>query len=87
MKKLRFDFAILDKYDNIFAVIEFDGAQHYKPVDFFGGVENFEKTKKRDSIKNKYCLDNNIEMIRISYLEFDSIEDIINEKIIKKVKL
>ena len=86
-KSLRFDFAILDKYDNIFAVIEFDGVQHYKPVDFFGGVENFEKTKKRDSIKNKYCLDNNIEMIRISYLEFDSIEYIINEKIIKKVKL
>lgn len=85
--KLRFDFAIFDNVGDVKCIIEFDGVQHYKPVDFFGGIENFEKIKKRDSIKNKYCLDNNIEMIRISYLEFDSIEYIINEKIIKKVKL
>ena len=50
-------------------VIEFDGIQHFKPVKLFGGEKEFEKTKIKDEIKSRYCLDNNINLIRISYLE------------------
>ena len=86
-KRLSFDFAIIDDEDNIITMIEFDGEQHFRAVDFFGGIDSFEKIKIRDSMKNDYCVNNNIPLLRISYLEFDSIEYIINEKIIKKVKL
>jgi hypothetical protein len=47
--------------------IEYDGIQHFKPISIFGGSEEFEKTKIRDEIKNKYCLENSIKLYRISY--------------------
>jgi hypothetical protein len=48
-------------------VIEYDGIQHYEPIESFGGQKALEGTKIRDEIKNTYCKDNNIKMIRISY--------------------
>lgn len=62
--KLRADFYIEDKY-----IVEFDGIQHFKYFNNNGwnNKENFEKTRERDLIKNKYCFDNNIPLIRIPY--------------------
>ena len=37
-------------------------------------VEQLRIAQKHDDIKNKYCLDNNILLIRISYWESDNIE-------------
>jgi very-short-patch-repair endonuclease len=62
---LRFDFYLPDL--NI--VIEFDGIQHYKPIDAFGGKSEFLNIKRRDLIKNNYCFENKIRMIRIKYNE------------------
>lgn len=67
-KKLRFDF-YLPGYN---ILIEYDGHQHFKPVAFGGcSVEKanktFLKTVKNDEIKNKYCADNSITLIRIPY--------------------
>ncbi len=50
--------------------IECQGEQHFKPIDFAGKGEEwatqaFEKNKKRDDLKLKKCLDNNIEMIYV----------------------
>ena len=59
---LKFDFILNDM--NV--CIEFDGKQHYQPVDF-GGGEEFEKTQKRDQIKNLFCEVNGIKLIRIPY--------------------
>ena len=39
--------------------------------------------KHRDSIKTRYCKDNNIKLIRIPYWEFNDIEKIL----IKELKL
>jgi very-short-patch-repair endonuclease len=61
--RLRFDF-YLPKYN---ICIEFDGLQHFKPVEQFGGIEEFERVKQRDSFKNQYCLSKNIKLIRINY--------------------
>jgi len=58
--------------------IEYDGIQHFYPIEFFGGEEAYNKTIKRDKLKNKYCLDNNINLQRIPYTKVDSIEDILN---------
>jgi hypothetical protein len=62
-KKLRFDFYIPTK--NI--CIEYDGSQHTKSVKYFGGDDQFKLIQKRDMIKNKYCTENNIILIRIPY--------------------
>lgn len=47
--------------------IEYDGEQHFRPVDFFGGVEKFTQRQRNDEIKTKYCEGNNIRLLRIPY--------------------
>ena len=66
---LPFDFYISD-YN---LCIEYDGEQHYRPVDFFGGDERFQQCQYHDTIKTKYCKDNNIHLLRIPY--FKNIEE------------
>lgn len=63
--------------------IEFDGIQHYESIEYFGGEENFQKVKTSDQIKNQFCEDNNIRLIRIPYWDFDNIEQILVKELIK----
>lgn len=65
IRLLPFDFYLPDK--NV--CIEYDGEQHYKPIEFFGGQERFEERQKIDIIKTNYCKINSIGLIRISYKE------------------
>lgn len=76
--KLRYDF-YLQLNDKEYC-IETDGLQHDIPVTRFGGIKEFEKRKKYDEIKNNYCKDNNIELIRIKYNEYKNMENILVEK-------
>ena len=71
--KLRADFYIDNKY-----IIEFDGVQHFRYYNNNGwnNKKNFEKTRERDLIKNKYCFDNNIPLIRIPYDADYTIDDL-----------
>lgn len=62
----RFDYAIL-KNDMIKYCIEYDGIQHFKPVEYFGGEFGLQETQERDIIKNQWCKENNIPLIRIPY--------------------
>lgn len=63
---LRFDFGIL--YNNqLLGLIEYDGKQHFEPIDFFGGKDGFKKTQERDKIKNTYCKVHNIPLLRLPY--------------------
>jgi len=80
--QLPFDF-YLPKYR---VVIEFDGIQHYEPLNFFGGVEYFEKLKNNDKIKNDYCEDNYINLIRIRYNQIDDIYRILYENLKNHIK-
>lgn len=61
--------------------IETDGLQHDMPVERFGGIKEFEKRKKYDEIKNNYCKDNNIELIRIKQSEYKNMENILVERL------
>ena len=61
---LPFDFYLPD-YN---VCIEYDGEQHYYPIEYFGGIKSFEYRKNNDKIKNTYCKNNNINLIRFSYL-------------------
>lgn len=79
--KLKFDFYLMD-YN---MCIEYDGIQHFRPIEYFGGIESFLKTKENDNIKEEYCNKNNIILKRISYnqkIDF-RLNKIINE-IMKK---
>ncbi len=47
--------------------IEYQGRQHFEPVDFFGGVETFQDNLKRDKRKKKKCKDNKVKLIEWHY--------------------
>lgn len=76
---LPFDFYL--PYYNI--CIEYDGKQHFQPIDYFGGESAFESQKERDNIKTQYCKENNIKLLRIPYWEFENIEIILNKELLK----
>lgn len=82
IRALPFDFAIFDDCNNLKCLIEYDGEGHYKPIPYNGDMEKalvtLEERKLRDAIKNKFCEDNNIVLIRIPYWEFDNIDNILN---------
>ena len=78
IKPLPFDFYLYD-YNTL---IEFDGKQHsYDGSKFFHESYDLEIVKKHDEIKNKYCEDNNIKLIRIPYWELDKIDSILDEEL------
>lgn len=84
-QQLRFDFAVFDKNMTLVFLIEYDGEQHYMPVDFKGrgekwAEEEFKILKTHDKYKNDYCINNNIPLLRIPYTEFDDIETILNKQ-------
>lgn len=57
--------------------IEYQGLQHYEPIDFFGGEEAFIKNQERDLRKKKLCLKNNCYLIYVRK-DYD-FEDLCNE--------
>lgn len=75
---LRFDFFI----PHLNLCIEFDGELHYKPVKFFGGQESFEKAQFLDQVKNDFCTQNKINLLRISYMQFNDIDKILENIVI-----
>lgn len=64
---LPFDFGIFDKDGLVLFLIEYDGLQHFKPVDYFGGKETFVERIKNDRIKSDYAKTNKIPLLRLSY--------------------
>lgn len=79
---LLFDFAIF-KDNVLIGLIEYDGEQHFEPIDYFGGIDKFNSQKENDGMKNSYCKRNNIPLIRIPYWDYDDIEDILDSEIKK----
>lgn len=74
VRALPFDFYI-PKYN---LCIEYDGEQHFRPVDFDGhgqelALQQFTKTTYHDEIKNQYCKNNDIHLLRIPY--FKNVEE------------
>lgn len=62
-------------------MLEFNGKQHYEPIEFFGGVDNFMTQKKRDDMKLEYCKNNQIPLFIIKYNENiqERLEEILSE--------
>lgn len=77
--KSRFDFAIFDNNNNLKYFIEFDGSQHFEEnIDEDGlgwnSKEKYEKTHERDMIKNQWCIENHIPLIRIPYTHLSKLD-------------
>ena len=72
-KPLPFDFYL----PKLNACIEFNGEQHYTPINFFGGIKKFNLLKTNDSIKNNFCIKSGIQLLTIKYDE-PNIPDIID---------
>lgn len=73
----RFDFWINSEY-----LIEYDGIQHFEAVGWGDDVESaFLQLQERDVMKNQWCQDNNIPLIRIPYFIYNElkIEDLLLE--------
>lgn len=71
----KFDFYINDNY-----IIEFDGSQHFYYTGRGWDTQNhYERTHKSDLLKNKYCFEHNIPLIRIPYDTNYTAEDLFLE--------
>lgn len=85
IKPLRFDFYLINED----AIIEFDGIQHYKPTMFHShswdeAITKFDDLKIRDELKNSYCQEHHIPILRIKYDEKDI--DLALKNFIKSIK-
>lgn len=76
IRKLKFDFYI----ESINTCIEFDGKHHFEKIEF--GEKKLKDTIKKDRIKNKFCKENNINLLRISYKDniIEKLSFLINEE-------
>lgn len=63
LRRLKFDFYLPD-HD---ILVEFDGIQHFKVVEYFGGFDGFAERVRKDYIKSDYCLENGKPLIRIAF--------------------
>lgn len=64
-----YDFFVDNNY-----IIEYDGAQHFGFNNYgWNTEENFKKTQESDFIKNHFCFENNIPIIRIPYIKKNNI--------------
>ena len=76
VKTKPFDFKIYNK--NI--CIEYDGQQHFH-MQFDKTLLELMNQHYSDNIKTQFCKNNNIQLIRIPYWEFNNIEQILIEKL------
>ena len=75
-RPLKIDFLVQE------VAIEYDGEYHYKPMSHAGGKGGLRDQQRRDRIKDKYCADNGIPIIRIPYWDFDNIDEILTQKLL-----
>ena len=60
--------------------IEYQGEQHFRPIDFFGGEKAYREVVKRDKKKAELCLANGVKLL---YWNYD--EPISKTKLIQKI--
>lgn len=68
-RNYRFDWAVFDKNNSLLCVIEYDGEQH------FDKTNKWHRSDDSDSIKDEYCKQNKIKLIRIPFYDYDKINE------------
>jgi very-short-patch-repair endonuclease len=72
-RTLKFDFYL----PKLNVLIEYDGIQHFKPVEWFGGKEALKSQQLRDKIKTKWAKQKGYKLLRIHYKNFKKIDKIL----------
>ncbi len=49
--------------------IEYQGKQHFEPIEYFGGTESFQQQQKRDKLKAELSKENGVKLVYINYWE------------------
>lgn len=49
--------------------VEYQGKQHFEPVEFFGGAKAFESVQLRDKLKAQLSRENGVKLVYINYWE------------------
>lgn len=80
-RDFKLDFYIF--YNKNKYVIEYNGRQHYEPVEIFGGKKAFDEQLLRDSDLRRYCKENNWNLLEIPFYNteeeiIDSIQKFLN---------
>lgn len=78
----RYDFEVLFATGTRF-LIEYDGRQHFTPIEFFGGQKSLKSNRRRDLLKTNYCRKHKIPLLRISYRHIGKIPEILENFMIK----
>ena len=60
-------------------LIEYQGVQHFKAIDYFGGQEEFERRIIRDNIKREWVKERNLDLLEIRYDDKSEISTLIEE--------
>lgn len=82
-KKLRFDFIIYNTDGTINRFVEFDGRQHIDGPDpgiWRHNTQTLEEIQYNDNLKNQFCINNNMTLIRIPYYIQPTYEIIFSDK-------
>lgn len=79
-RPLPFDFYV----PGVNMCIEYDGQQHYMPVKFSDISDEqvdalFRSQLNRDFIKDQYCIDNDITLLRIPYTDLERIDEVLDK--------
>lgn len=67
-----FDFALFQN-NRLIGLLEYDGEQHFKSVEWWGGEKQLKIQQQRDKNKDEWCKENNIKLVRIPYTDYDKI--------------
>ena len=62
-------------------LIECQGEQHERPIEYFGGEEQFAIQQEHDRRKREYAKDNGYKLLEISYKDYNNIENILTKAI------
>ena len=73
-KQLSYDFGIY-KNNKIIGLIEYQGEQHFKSIEFYGGEKAFKIQQQHDIIKFEYAKKNNIPLLYLSKEDNNNLEN------------
>ncbi len=76
-RELPFDFYLPE--NNL--LIEYQGEQHYKAVDYFGGEKKLHLQRHRDWLKREFARSNGMTLLTISYKDYNIVEKILEENL------
>jgi hypothetical protein len=68
-------------------LIEYDGEQHFRPVDYWGGLKRFKEILEADKNKNILAKLHNMTLIRVGYKKYDTLNKYLDRQFKRYVNI